>query len=210
MRSIFFASILFILTSTAARANDVSAMAFYPPSDDPKYSLSFKGTVNSGKVAITNAILGSEMLKQSLVLTPIGEGLKLGDEKPGNRLDVELDVNVNQPGLHVNKAEVTVYYPYQLTDIPKVEVRLGGSTLKTSCRKDQSQPKLSDVYASIVIPANIAANIKFGDTMALTVNDKSGAMLEQVEFKICTQQIFTSMVADGKKKLMEKAQEGGY
>lgn len=205
MRTLLLFVCLVISTCTAARAEDVEGYAFYPPGNNPMYGLIIRGSVVQKKVTIVSATTATGSQPGTLVLTPAGHGLSLDNAKPGARLNVIFNVNVNQPGFRTNAVDVTMYYPFKLTKLPNINLKVGGTEFKkVACRRKPNSPKVSQAFATIQLPPTIASKVHFGDNVLLTVYDDTGTLLEQSGFKICPEAGFKAMLAEAKKDLWSK------
>lgn len=205
MRILLLLVCLMMSTATAVRAEEVEGYAFYPPGNSPMYGLIIRGSVVQKKVIISSATTATASKPGTLLLTAAGQKLDLNKAKPGSRLNVIFNVNVNEPGFHTGSVDVTLYYPFQLTRLPNITLKAGGKEFKKiTCRRKPNSPKLSQAFASIQLPPPIAKKMHFGDNVQLSVYDESDTLLEQSEFKICPQEGFNSMLAEAKKDLCSK------
>ncbi len=205
MRSLLLLVCLMMSTTTAVRAEEVEGYAFYPPGNSPMFGLIIRGSVVQKKVIINSATTATGSQPGTLVLTEAGQKLELDKAKPGSRLNVIFNVNVNEPGFHTSGVNVTMYYPFKLTKLPNITLKAGGKEFKKiGCRRKPNSPRVSQAFASIQLPPPIASKMHFGDDVQLSVYDESGTLLEQSGFKICPQEGFKSMLAEAKKDLWSK------
>ncbi|MBS1953841.1 MAG: hypothetical protein JST89_06645 [Cyanobacteria bacterium SZAS-4] len=205
MRILLLLACLILSTATAAHAEDVEGYAFYPPGNNPMYGLIVRGTVIQKKVIIGSATTATGSQPGTLVLTAAGQKLSLDKAKPGSRLNVIFNVDVNQPGFHTNRVDVTMFYPFKLTKLPNITLKAGGTEFKkVACRRKPNSPKVSEAFATIQLPPAIANKMHFGDNVLLTVFDETGTLLEQSGFTICPEKGFKAMLAEAKKDLWSK------
>lgn len=206
MRIFLLLAFLLILTSPAVRAaEEVESYAFYPPGNSPMYGLIVRGTLVQKKIIIGNATTATGPLPGTLVLTAAGKKLSLGDAKPASRFHVSFNVNVNQPGFHATSIDVSIFYPFTLTKLPNITLKVAGTEFKkTACRRKPNSAKVSEVFASIPLTPAVASKMHFGDNVLLTIYDETGTLLEQSGFKICPEAGFNAMLTEAKKDLWSK------
>ncbi len=209
MRLTILLGFALLFAPAAAWASDISGKGFYPPGDNPDYLLTIHGSVSKGRVSVRFAELSAAMLPMTLFLTPQGDKLGMGEGKAGNRLDVTFDIDTTKaPALHPTAAHVTVYYPWKISALPTVNLKGIGVEWNAPAIRDPKEPKLSDLYANIAIPATMSSKFHFGDKLLLTVNDISKVQLERATFAIPSLQAYNAMMADAKKDLIKKSQAG--
>lgn len=205
MRILLLLACFIMSTVSAARAEDVEAYAFYPPGNKPMYGLIVRGSIVQKKVTIVSATTATGSQPGTLVLTSAGEKLSLDKAKPGSRLNVIFNVNVNQPGFHTDTVNVTMYYPFKLAKLPNITLKAGGTEFKkVATRRKPNSPTVSEAFATIQLAPAIANKMHFGDSVLLSVYDEKGGLLEQSQFKICPEAGFKAMLAEAKRDLWSK------
>ncbi|CAN5697729.1 hypothetical protein BH10CYA1_BH10CYA1_05020 [soil metagenome] len=204
MRILLLLSSVLFLASPAVRSQDFDGIGFYPRGDKPNFSVSIWGPVLNGNVIIKNAYFSPNLLPATLLLTPAGEKLGLGREKTVSRLGVNMHVNAYTPGFNASVADMIVFYPYNLNAMPNVTLKVAGAILKATCKRDPREHTVNAVKAIVQLPTVGASKLKFDDNLMLQVHTNSGVLLEQVAFKVCSQQAYNAMIADAKKEILQK------
>jgi hypothetical protein len=205
MRILLLLAFLLTLAFPSVRAAQEEGYAFYPPGNSPMYGLIIRGSVVQKKVIVSSATTATGPQPGTLVLTTAGQKLSLGDAKPASRLHVIFSVNVDKPGFHANNIDVSIYYPFTLTKLPNITLKVAGTEFKkTGCRRKPNSPRVSDVFASIPLTPAVANKMHFGDNVFLSIYDETGTLLEQCGFKICPEAGFNAMLSEARKDLWNK------
>lgn len=196
---------LMCVPSAFASTETTTGYAYYPSEKNPEYLLKLSGNVVNGKVAVKEAFLTPRLVSGTLSVTEAGQKIGLDSTKPGSRIGLGLQVNVNnQLGFQSNAADVQIFYPSKLTTLPKLILKAKNDTLKADCKRDPKQSKSNTVDASITIPPEVSKHLTFGDMLMVTVADQSNAALEQATFKVCPKQAYNQMLGAAIQSVIDK------